>query len=278
MSMNLLMPLPAVAQLIIAPTAVFVDNANKFASVLIVNRSNEARDVTLDFKFGYPQSDSAGNVTINYADSAIARTYSLVPWIKVFPRQFSLQPGEQRTIRLTVKTPAELQQGAYWARMVTTSTPKAQLVDTNNTNVGAQINVVFNQVIPVVYHNGNLETIVHVEKSRVIADTGGIDLISTIRCQGHSPYFGTTQLRVIDASGNLVEEQKAPCSVYFALDKRFTLTRTLYKPGSYRAEISVSSQRGDIEEKFLRPMQPVQTQISFSVPAIKGAASSAKAK
>lgn len=255
----------ATSQVIIAPTAVFMDDGSKFASVMIINRSNETRDVSLDFKFGYPQSDSLGNVTVNYQDSITERKYSLVSWIKVFPRQFSLQPGEQRTVRLTVKTPSEVPDGAYWGRMVTTSSPKAQLADTTTTAIGAQLNFVFNQVVPVVFQHGKLETTVSIERSKVVADTGRIDIISAIRCSGHTPFFGATSLRVIDDKGAVVEEEKAPVAVYFNLAKRFTLNRRLYKAGNYKAEIAISGQRGDIEDRFLRTITPVNITVPFSI-------------
>lgn len=255
------------AQVIIAPTAVFMDDGSKFASVMIINRSNESRDVALDFKFGYPQSDSLGNITVNYQDSATERKYSLVSWIKVFPRQFTLQPGEQRTVRLTVKTPADLPDGAYWGRMITTSSPKAQLIDTNATAIGAQLNFVFNQVVPVVFQHGKLESALSVERNSVVADTGRIDIISAIRCSGHTPFFGATSLRILDDKGSVVEEQKAPLAVYFNLAKRFTLDRKLYKAGKYKAEIAISGQRGDVEERFLRNITPVNITVPFSITA-----------
>lgn len=253
------------SQVIIAPTAVFMDDGSKFASVMIINRSNESRDVSLDFKFGYPQSDSLGNVSVNYRDSVLERKYSLVSWIKVFPRQFTLQPGEQRTVRLTVKTPNDLPDGAYWGRMTTTSAPKAQLADTNAAAIGAQLNFVFNQVVPVVFQHGKLESTISIERNNVIADTGRIDIISAIRCAGHTPFFGATSLRVLDDKGSVVEEQKAPVAVYFNLAKRFSLDRKLYKSGSYKAEIAISGQRGDVEERFLRTIPPVNVVVPFSV-------------
>jgi hypothetical protein len=56
----------------IAPTAIFMDHGSRSGSVLLYNPNSEPAEVTISVMFGYPATDSAGNIYFRTADSVDA--------------------------------------------------------------------------------------------------------------------------------------------------------------------------------------------------------------
>src|SRR3954466_747137 len=71
----------AAAQVVIAPPVITLVEPERFGTFTLENRSTVAQEVTVEFRFGYPASDSAGNLRMVYDDSAIAARSSVVPWV-----------------------------------------------------------------------------------------------------------------------------------------------------------------------------------------------------
>ena len=78
-------------------------------------------EIDISFAFGYPQSDSTGNVTVPLADTAATGEPAATSWLRAFPRKLVLQPGQQQVVRILAQPPAELADGEYWSRVLITT-------------------------------------------------------------------------------------------------------------------------------------------------------------
>ncbi len=111
----------AAAQVMIAPTMIYMDVREPFETFTVINQSDAPQEVSLEFEFGYPTSDEAGNRVFEFGDSIAAESYSLNEWIRAFPRQFILEPGNRQVVRLMVRAPSTLPEAVYWTRLATRS-------------------------------------------------------------------------------------------------------------------------------------------------------------
>lgn len=157
---GLLFWIPIRAQVSISPTFLFIDETSRFETLLIMNGTDKNQEVSLSYEFGYPVSDSLGNIQMQYSDTENIVDYSIADWIKGFPRNFALESGQRQVVRLTIRPDESLENdGMYWTRVKTTSTPESPPIGAApEGEVRTQINFKFEQVTTAFYKGGNLTT------------------------------------------------------------------------------------------------------------------------
>jgi P pilus assembly chaperone PapD len=259
--------LPVQAQVLVAPTTLVLSPQNRFGTYMVTNRTDVAQEVTVDFRFGFPASDSLGNLFMQYQDSAAAARYSMAGWAKAYPRAFILPPGQQQVVRLTVKPPAGIDPGTYWSRIVTTSTPQTPPPDTAANGVATRLVFRLEQVTTVMYRHGEATTGVALEELRTRpGSAGAVHVFANLRRQGNSPFLGTATLRILDANGAVVLEVPESLALYFDQVKRFDVPAGALQHGSYVAEVGVIAQRSDIPRRDLLRAPPVSARARFAIP------------
>lgn len=257
---------PARGQVAVAPRVVILAEPERFGSFVLENRSAATQEVTVEFRFGYPASDSLGNLEMVYDDSATAARFSMASWVRAFPRRVLLGPGQRQIVRMTVRPPADLPDGVYWTRLITSSVPQSARVDRVATGVTGQLTLRLQQVTTVLYRRGRAETGIEVGPLVVRPDSAGLQLLVPLRRTGAAPFLGTVALRVVDSRGAVVQESADITSVYFSLTKRFVIPRARVAPGAYTAEVRATAARSDVEPEALFPMAPVVVRTQFAVP------------
>lgn len=115
----LLMSSLAQAQVLVAPTLLFVSDQSRFGTFFVMNRSNVPQEISISFRFGYPVSDSTGNVWMQYDDSLMAQNHSCRSWVRGFPEKFVINPGQRQVVRLLISPPPMIPDGEYWTRLIT---------------------------------------------------------------------------------------------------------------------------------------------------------------
>lgn len=252
------------AQMLIAPTSVYMDEGNSITSVVIQNRTQDTREVSLDMKFGYPVTDSLGKTYINYKDSLTERDHSLVSWVKIFPRKILLKPEEKQTIRILAKLPAGLADGMYWGRLSINSRPKSVVnFDTASDHIGAQINLTFNQVIPVVFKKGDPQTKIVVEHVDFKQDSSKMVMTVFARTDKVTPFIGTGNLTVKNEEGKVVKQLKVPLTVYYRLAKDITIDLNKQNYGKYKVDFEIESKREDVTDNYLAKASKVYNENTF---------------
>ncbi len=147
------------AQVTVAPSMLFIDSRSGIGNLYITNNSASPQEVSISFAFGYPDADGAGNATMNYSDSIAAKTYSLNPMVRAYPRTFLLAAKQEQTVRLQVRNSAAAKGVFYFTRVKITSNQKSADIGKKLTDsVATQITFKFDQILPVFYRKGNVST------------------------------------------------------------------------------------------------------------------------
>jgi hypothetical protein len=253
------------AQISVSPPALFMNSNNRFGTFTVENKTAEPQEVSVKFRFGYPMSDSIGNLSMQYDDTITEAQYSLTGWIKGFPRKFVLMPGTQQIIRLTTQPPADLKDGMYWSRIVTSAQPQAKRIDTVSAGITTQINFVFEQITTVLYGKGKLTTGIEITDPFIVEDSGRVTLVWKTVKKGNAPYLGTAHVKVSDGKGNVVDEATETLGIYVTMNKRASFDRNKLKPGKYLAEITFVTERQDISSEDIIQLPPIVKKIAFTI-------------
>jgi len=249
-------PLPVAAQgILVAPHAVFIDHRTRSGWIQLYNPGTEATEVSIEALFGYPVTDSAGQLQLHTVEQPDSTMPSAVAWIQAFPRRAVIQPQGRQTIRLLLTPPAGLRDGEYWARLAITAKAGAIPVASSDTTQGITVglNLEVRTIIPLVYRKGAMTTGLAVSALR--AERAGDSLVVRARLarRGSAAYLGTVRGALIAEGGVTAGSFESPISVYYDIDPRFAIAVTGLVPGRYRLRFEVVAERSDISaEQTLR--------------------------
>jgi len=255
------------SQILISPYIVYTDEKNKVNNFIVQNESNDNYEVSVSFTFGYPVSDSTGQIVMKYFDNDSSQTSSINNYIRAFPKKFILSPKKRQVIRLTVKAPDTLSAGTYWTRIVTSAVPFTEQVDTTHTGITARIKFVLNQVTTCLYRVGDAESGVKILDYQLTPDSNMTILTVNLERIGNSPFIGNLILKVQDEKGNVIKELKEYIPLYFNLMKKIQIDLTdLEKGKKYFLNITaVNTEKEDIPESNLKIIQVPNEKIPFEI-------------
>lgn len=255
----------AFGQVSIAPTALFLNDQTRSASLYVSNGTNQTQQVEVGFQFGYPAADSAGNVYMEYEDSTAAEQYSLKPYLRVFPRQFSLPGGESQVVRVVTRPLSEKENGVYWTRLITTSEPQVEDIDTSATGVQTNITFRIRQVTSILYQKGNVGTEIALGDVTAAGDSNVVAITAELNRSGNAPFLGMAHMTV-RRGGEVVMEVDRAIAAYFSMCRRFMLEHTgELSTGTYTAEMRLTSERNDIPAQHRIPITPTSKTVQFQV-------------
>lgn len=253
------------AQVSVAPTGLFLSEQSRFGNVYVSNGSQRAQQVEMQFQFGYPASDSTGSVYMNYEDSTAAETYSLSPYLKAFPQQFSLPPGESQVVRVVASPLGDRSAGMYWTRLITASEPQVEDVDTTAEGVSARVVFRLRQVTSVLYRKGNVSVRAQMNglEASVFSDTLRVGF--TVDREGNAPFLGLARIRALNSGGEPVVETQRALAVYF--DSYRLLDVGLGETDAAdisEVEVTLNTERTDIPSEYRLSMQPISETVSVA--------------
>ena len=252
------------AQITIAPTMVFIDQQNRFGSFLVLNGSEEAQEVSIEFPFGYPVTGEDGNINMIYDDSSAAERYGISEVVRGFPQNFVLQPGERQTVRLTIR-PKDFTDGTYWTRIKTTSNAQEPPVGTEASDeITAQITYEFEQVTTLFYKHGDTNTGIEIENFTSQDTEENIEFIVDAGRTGNSPFLGSIILKVADSEGDVIAEKLASTSIYFDYRQIFEIPNEDLEDGTYNITVTFETRRPDVPREDIVQMEPVSRSISYT--------------
>jgi len=254
----------SLAQVTISPTSLFIDNQRRFETLLVLNSTEDPQEVTISYHFGYPVSDSYGNLTMNYTDTELGADRSAAEWIKGFPKSFVLEPGKRQVVRLTAKPPNGLADGVYWARLKTVSTNLTPAVgEIQQDKITAQIKFRFEQVTGVFYKSGSVATGLNITEIRNEISDDNLSVYADFKLSGNSPYLGSMILKIFNKSGKEIHEEIIFISIYFDGTRRIETDISALSAGEYKAELSFITARADIPNENLVHAEPTSQTFRF---------------
>ncbi|MBI1931630.1 MAG: hypothetical protein HYS24_03760 [Ignavibacteriales bacterium] len=265
----ILFSLPIYSQVIISPYVVYMDEGNKFGSMIIQNESFDPYEISISFIFGFPVSDSLGNRSMQYLENPTEEYPALNNWITAFPKKFILNSKERQTIRLMVKPPKDIAKRTYWTRIVTSSTPINKDTTVNSGNgVSAKLKFVLNQVTTAIYRTDSISTDLNIENVSLIKDsTDSYQLLYKMNQLGNSPYFGNFKLEVKNSKGEILLDEQDYLSVYYNITRNYVLPKEKFTSGNYTAKYFIKfNEKEDIPDSKLIPTNDITNNFEFTIP------------
>ena len=257
----------AFAQVTIAPTNLFLDANSRFGSYMVVNGGNQTQEVSIDFFFAYSSTDNDGNRSAVVDDSLVQQQYSIADYIRAFPQNFTLSPGQRQMVRLRVTPPNDLNDGTYWARIKTKSSPEALPLELQTSEVvSATVGITVEQVTGLFYKKGDVSTGIEIEGIRSsLNDDGSLAVMVDYNRTGNSPFLGSVTLSLFNPAGEEVRRSFISTSMYFDGVYRQDFDLTDLAPGTYRVSALFESQRPDLSSNDLIQMDPVTASETISI-------------
>lgn len=228
----------------VSPMSVFMDHRTRTASITLYNPNPLPEEVEISFAFGYPQSDTAGEVTVPLSERGPEGEPSAVEWLRAFPRRVRLEPGQNQVVRILAQPPADLADGEYWSRVIVIATggrpPVEQQVEPD-----VRVAITMRTVIigSLNYRKGRLATGVTVDSSRADRSGTGAQLTLDLTRQGQAAYLGTIRVEALSADGRVLAEEEDVLSVYRTIRRRFAFPDT---PGVASFRYSIRTERPDL--------------------------------
>lgn len=259
----------SLAQVTIAPTNLFIDNQSKFGTYMVINGSTQPQEISIEFLFGYSDTDENGDRFLVYDDSIAAKKHSITDWTRAFPRNFTLQPGQRQIVRLRVSAPTSIEDGTYWARIKTSSLPESAPIELESSEtVSASIGFKIEQITGVYLKKGNVTTGIDIKNldTQINTEENVLSVIADIARTGNSPFLGTIQVDIYDANNRkVIDPSVVATTIFFDGMHKQNIDVSSLKSGSYTAEISFRTQRSDISGTDIVQGQTISKKTSFDI-------------
>lgn len=246
----------------ISPTALFLSDVNRNTQLTIGNSSDYPEEVSIELKFGFVDTDSAGRPFIRLIDVPGSEYPSAADWIGVYPMRTRLAPGERQVVRVFARPPADLPDGEYWSRLIVTGRRATTTVAGSDTLIRAGLSLMVQLVSSVTFRKGALTTGLTLDEIQVVGYRDSLVLLTDMNRQGNAAYLGTVFFELQDRSGAVVDEWERPVSVHFSVRRRFELPTLPLEPGDYVLRIRAEPTRPDISDELTLPARAV----TYSVP------------
>jgi hypothetical protein len=252
---------------LVSPHAVFIDARTRTAQVYLVNTGTTAEECTIDLRFGYPDTDSSGNIFVRLDSIPPERqAQSAAEWVRAFPRRVVVQPGERQVVRLLAQPPSTLPEGEFWSRLIVTATgAQLQVAGGADTAVHAGLSLVVSTIISVTYRNGAVRTGVTLGDFRAEATRDSLVVRLGLTREGNAAYLGTLRVALRDAAGREVGSWDTPIAVYYQLNRRIAYALDSLPPGRYVAQLDLTTRREDIAQSSVLPAAPLQQTVAVDV-------------
>lgn len=243
--------------ILVAPHAVFMDHRSRTGQVYLVNTGDQAEEVSIDLKYGYPATDSAGTVFIRLIDHPDSTEPSAASWIKAYPRRVVLAPGQRQVVRLLATPPAGLPDGEYWSRIIATSRGSKVAVVGADSGVTAGLTLELRTIISLSYRKGAVHTGVAVTDFRASREGDSLVVWFGAERRGNAAFLGTLTCRLLDDAQRVRGEWATPIAVYHPLERRYVFPLDSVPAGRYTMQMSLTTARSDLDQHYILPADPV---------------------
>jgi P pilus assembly chaperone PapD len=248
----------------VSPTALYIDSRTRTGVLTLYNPGTLPEEITIDFAYGYPQSDSAGNVTVATTLEPAAGEPSALAWMRAFPRRLVLQPGQRQVVRVMVEPPADLADGEYWARVLVSSRGGQPPIEQTQGDVRLQLNVQTTLVMAANYRKGDLSTGVTVTSAAAARTADGVQLQVDLERTGNAAFLGRMRAELLDQGGSVVATLYDDVAVYRTMRRRLNFAVPAGAVGPLTVRIHIDTEREDLPPGGALPAAPLDQRIPVS--------------
>lgn len=233
----ILLPVCAVAQVSVAPTRIMMISPERSKEISLTNPTTEPLVIEARIVFALLKSDSSGAMKYDSVELGPTARPSCAEWAKVFPKRFTMAPGESRSLRILVSPPAGIADGEYLGRLIVISEPVERpaplVVDT--TKVTTSIRTRVHTGLPILFRKGSLTTGIDFEMIQPSVEATGIRLLADIRPQGNAAYRGTLYSQIFGSDGTPVNKSETQVGAELAIRQPVVIPSL--SPGVYTLRV-----------------------------------------
>lgn len=244
----------------VRPSWVFVKYPERSGLLMVTNPTEEDRECWIEFKYGYPASDS-GETRVHFVDSlqALGGPYC-VGWLRPFPRRFVLKPKESQNVRIVASPPSGLRSGEYWAYVAFSSKPAAKQVASGGKSerVDIQMEFIHQVLIPFHYRMGEVTTGLRILNLQMSQNDTALHVFTKLTREGNASYWGTADYRLLDQAGKRLAIYQHTIGVYNNRAYDAFLNISGVPSGEYVLEITYATKRPDVRSEFLIRENPLK--------------------
>lgn len=261
----------------IDPHIVVLTAARPSGQITVVNPRARTTEFSVDLRFGYATTDSAGQARVELTETADSA--SAAEWVTPYPRRFRLAPGASQVVRLLAHPPGGTTDGEYWARLTVhardAEPPRVAESVSADSGTGAAspaaptvaLALETATVLPVFYRQGEVSTGIAIEamEARVVSDSV-IEVRSALRRTGSAAFVGLATITVRDVTDRVVAATSRQVAVYRMSAPRWRVAF----PGSgagtdgYRVTVELSTRRHDVDPHVVLQAAPVQQTVAVA--------------
>ena len=205
LSLFVLVPSYAYADLTITPTRVVFEDGDRFSHVTLVNSTQ--RTNTYEIKWQYFKMREGGGAAYEAVEASVT-DFDLAQHVVYTPRRVTIAPSGKQKVRLALRRPAEVPPGEYRAHLTFSSVPD-DLSDEDSKSekmsVGVRVNVGFS--IPIVFQAGKSDVQANIDSVLLERnpDSGMLEAIIKVDRSG-GPYGVLGYLYIYNTKGEVLGE------------------------------------------------------------------------
>jgi hypothetical protein len=246
----------------VSPTALYIDSRTRTGVLTLYNNGSLPEEITIDFAFGYPTSDSLGNLSVAVTREPLPGEPSAMAWMRAFPRRLILQPGQRQIVRVMVEPPAGLAEGEYWARVLITSRGGQPPIEETQGDLRLQLHVETTLVMAANYRNGAVSTGLDVAAERAWTTPEGVHIEMDLARTGNAAFLGRMRADLLDAGGQVVGTAWDDVAVYRTVRRRHLIPLPPGTRGPLSVRVSVDTERDDLPVGGALPVAPFTRRIA----------------
>lgn len=192
----------AMAEILVAPTRVVMENGERTEELVLVNKGTE----TAAYRISLQNRRMLTDGSMEDAEVALPGEAFASEFIRYAPRRVVLEPGAKQTIRISART-NDLEDGEYRSHLRLQSAPmsagrtlQSATVDGEADCISIQLVAIRSITIPVITRVGQLDATVDMPGAEIDASTNPDEslLVVKLKREGSRSVFGDIHLYVDD--------------------------------------------------------------------------------
>jgi hypothetical protein len=255
------------SQIGVFPPILFINPLSRGGMVTLTNHGYADKEVEVVFRFGYVGNDENGNHKLIYNDTLLEQQYTLVPYIKAFPKKVIIKPQKSQVVRFLVRNIGDKPDGTYWTRLgIRAKDPAKTLTKAEDTSkITAAIELVTEVNTLIMFQKGSVNAGVDIPFINTIAVGDTFNLYVNYERLGNSPFMGNVTIGIFDRNGDPVETFSEKLGVFEKLLRRYPFDKAYFPPGTYSAEFTITNEREDVPEKNTLKFNVFSKKFTFEV-------------